>query len=188
MYEQRSENVKRRFIMPKAKLLTEVAESVGKFIEYWGFRSIHGRVWALIYLSDRSISTPEIIEQLGVSKSLVSTAINELIEYGLISADIKVTFGAQTYLAVDDVAQVVRKILRERELTLLSQAESNMKLLSAYSSEELLESNVNLDKLNALIDLNASSKGLLTKFVSKKVNSIKDWTGLLKKASKMWVL
>ena len=29
----------------------EVCDSIGDFIEYWGFKAIHGRVWALLALS-----------------------------------------------------------------------------------------------------------------------------------------
>ena len=28
----------------------EVCDAIGEFIEYWGFKSIHGRVWAMLAL------------------------------------------------------------------------------------------------------------------------------------------
>ena len=62
----------------------ELISNIGAFIEYWGFRNIHGRVWGTIYLSNKPMSTPEIVERLDVSKALISGAINELLDHGLI--------------------------------------------------------------------------------------------------------
>ena len=61
-----------------------VCDAVGAFIEGWGFRAIHGRVWALLALSRAPMPQTVIAETLGVSRSLVSLAISELMEYGLV--------------------------------------------------------------------------------------------------------
>ena len=56
-------------------MLMNAANSVGKFIEHWGFRSIHGRIWTVVFLSPRPVSTLEIIEKLEVSKGLVRLSV-----------------------------------------------------------------------------------------------------------------
>lgn len=167
--------------MKNQELVSQLAESVGFFIEYWGFKSIHGRIWALVYLSDKPISTPEIVNQLSVSKGLVSFAINDLLEFELITQAGKTTNGAVTYLAKEDVAGVVRKVLKEREMSHLYRAEATMKLLGTLKKSELEELNISEERLKHLLALTEASKDLLSKVVSKKIDLIQEWTGFIKK-------
>ena len=64
--------------------LLHVCETAGAFIEYWGFKSIHGRVWTLLALSKEPISQVEVARILTVSRALVSQAMAELVSYGLV--------------------------------------------------------------------------------------------------------
>jgi DNA-binding transcriptional regulator GbsR (MarR family) len=169
--------------MKQSILKVDLAETIGEFIQYWGFKSIHGRVWTMIYLSEKPISTPEIVESLCVSKGLVSLAINELLQFKLIKEEEKVSFGAQTYSAEPDVARVVRDVLRERELKILTDVESKISILSAFSPEELKESNICEEKLLKLNELTVANKLLLSRVISKKFNTMTDWIKFLKKAS-----
>ena len=171
--------------MENQALIKEVAESIGGFIEYWGFKSIHGRVWALIYLSEEPISTPHIVHCLDVSKGLVSIAINELLEYGLIEQAGKVEHGALVYKAKNDVASVVRNILRERELVHLFEAETKMTFLESLSKEELEKSNISIKKLSKLKDLTMFHRNILAVLVKRNYKSMEDWLGLLRKVSKV---
>jgi DNA-binding transcriptional regulator GbsR (MarR family) len=166
--------------MKNQELVSKLAESIGFFIEYWGFKSIHGRIWALIYLSERPISTPEIVKQLNVSKGLVSFAINDLLKFELIASAGKTTHGAVTYYSLEDVAGVVRKVLKEREMSHLYQAEANMKLLSTLNESELTELNISEKRLDELLNLTESSKDLLSKLVGKEINSVPEWTDFIK--------
>jgi len=61
-----------------------LADSVGDFIRYWGFKEVHGRIWVHIYLSDNPITAKELTKKLGVTKGLVSTALAELIAYQVV--------------------------------------------------------------------------------------------------------
>ena len=47
-----------------------VCEATGDFIAWWGFKSIHGRVWALLALSRKPLSQAEIGRTLGVSRAV----------------------------------------------------------------------------------------------------------------------
>ena len=67
-----------------------LADSVGDFIKYWGFKEIHGKVWLTIYLSDKPITAKELTNHLGVTKGLISTALAELIAYRVVN---KVSLG-----------------------------------------------------------------------------------------------
>lgn len=97
-----------------------VSDAVGAFIEGWGFRAIHGRVWTLLALHKRPIAQAEIAHLLGVSRSLVSLAISELGQYGLVRA-----VGRQRnapYEASLDVWPTITDVLRGREWMLIERA------------------------------------------------------------------
>ena len=107
-----------------------LAEQVGNFIQYWGFKKIHGQVWTHIYLSTEPLSALQLIERLQVSKALISSAIRELIEYQLLiqtpeSIDKKNKF----YIANPNVFEAIRFVLMTRELHLLKSVSSEHQLL-----------------------------------------------------------
>ena len=161
--------------------LTSTASSIGAFIEYWGFKSIHGRIWSLIFLSDEPISTPAIVELLKVSKASVSIGVNDLINLNLIQASGKIRNGAVTYISTPNAGAVVRKVLRERELILISQAETNLSLLYSMSDEELKAHNISQKKLKQLLELTQSSKKIVTNLTSDRFNTIINWISYFKK-------
>ena len=163
-------------------LAFDVVDSVGEFIEYWGFKKIHGRVWAMIYLSDKPISTPDLVSKLGVSKGLVSIAINELLDYQLIHKASKVIYGGQTYTAEEDIGSVIRKVLRDRELGLLTKVEVALEKLASYSEPELERSNISKSRLKELTHLTTTHKTLLKAMVKRNFSTIAEWKDFLKSA------
>lgn len=94
-----------------------VCDAVGAFIEWWGFRAIHGRLWVLLSLSSRPRSQAELSALLGVSRSLVSTAIAELVDYRLVRPTSEHRHAP--YQATMDVWSTIADVLREREWMIL---------------------------------------------------------------------
>lgn len=98
----------------------QVCSAAGTLMEYWGFKSILGRVWTYLALRARPMSQTDVADALGVSKSLVSAAVTELSGYGLVRA---VGEGRNAPLEVNmDVWPVITDILRTREWLLLESA------------------------------------------------------------------
>jgi len=95
----------------------EVCDSIGDFIEYWGFKGIHGRVWALLALSAEPLAQVQIAQYLGVSRSLVSGVIAELVDRGLVRA--VDSSRNSPYVALTDFWPTVASVLRSREWMLL---------------------------------------------------------------------
>jgi DNA-binding transcriptional regulator GbsR (MarR family) len=53
-----------------------VSDSIGRLIEFWGFKRNMGRLWAILYLSDRPLSAPEIQDRLQLSSGAVSMTLS----------------------------------------------------------------------------------------------------------------
>lgn len=56
----------------------------GEMGSQWGVNRSVGQIHALLYLSDRPLAADEIVEQLGLARSNVSTGLKELQSYGLV--------------------------------------------------------------------------------------------------------
>jgi DNA-binding transcriptional regulator GbsR (MarR family) len=97
-----------------------VCDTVGSFIEGWGFKAIDGKVWTLLALRKQPMAQTDIAETLGVSRSLVNLAIAELSTYGLVRATIE--HRNAPYEARLDVWPTIADVLRSREWMLIESA------------------------------------------------------------------
>src|SRR5512138_612838 len=92
-----------------------VADAVGALMELWGFRRQLGRIWAVLYLSDRPLAAPELCDRLRISTGLLSMSLAELRHWGVVRSveipgDRKEHFEPET-----NVWKLVARVLRERE-------------------------------------------------------------------------
>ncbi len=101
------------FALQRAEL--RVADAVGALMELWGFRRQLGRVWAVLFLSDRPLPAPELCERLQISTGLLSMSLAELRRWSVvrtvsIPGDRKEHYEAETH-----VWKMIRRVLAERE-------------------------------------------------------------------------
>jgi DNA-binding transcriptional regulator GbsR (MarR family) len=129
-----------------------VCDAVGSFIEGWGFKSIHGRVWALLALSKRPIPQAEIAEMLAVSRSLVSLAVAELTQFGLVRP-VNDSRNAP-YEASLDVWPTITDVIRSREWMLIERARVTLESALAeaeYREETGLPNDWDLSRIKLLL-------------------------------------
>ncbi|HET9552035.1 MAG TPA: ArsR family transcriptional regulator [Anaeromyxobacteraceae bacterium] len=93
-----------------------VAEAVGALMELWGFKRQLGRVWAVLFLSERPLAAPDLCERLQISTGLLSMSLAELRRWSVVRSvevpgDRKEHFEAET-----NVWRLVTRVLREREM------------------------------------------------------------------------
>ncbi|NIR47192.1 hypothetical protein GWO43_01720 [candidate division KSB1 bacterium] len=127
-----------------------LADSVGEFIKYWGFKEIHGRVWVHIYLAKHPITAKELTKRLGVTKGLISVTLSELMAYQVIE---KVSTGnakSPAYQSNTDLVQVIYNVLRNRELKLTNRIQENVIALLNAMAERDPEMVEKLEKLNEM--------------------------------------
>ena len=134
----------------EVKNLQDLAQGVGNFIRYWGFRRIHGEIWSLLYLSKNPLSGVELVEMLEVSKALVSPALKELESEGLIF-EVKSENGkVKRFAAVDDVGAVIRRVIKTRESKMIRETQNAFAKLSQESTSTNIKEFVNPDRLSAM--------------------------------------
>jgi DNA-binding transcriptional regulator GbsR (MarR family) len=143
--------------------LEDVANQVGEFIEYWGFKNIHGRIWAHIYLSEKPIDAQELIERLGVSKALISMSISDLMDYNVIQLAGKTTRGTVAYASTPNLVNVIMNVLRKRERRMLSRFTASTRLLKTLpkKSEQDRAFGIDLKRVDALSQFSETAETLL---------------------------
>ncbi|MEE8409034.1 MAG: MarR family transcriptional regulator [Myxococcota bacterium] len=106
------------------RCVLRVCDAVGDFIVYWGFKSIHGRIWTLLALHREPLTQAELASRLGVSRALISGTVAELGQWGLVRSLGKSR--KAPYEAVIDVWPTISDILRSREWQLIDTARQSL--------------------------------------------------------------
>jgi DNA-binding transcriptional regulator GbsR (MarR family) len=113
--------------------IKELATSIGHFIEYWGFKSVQGRIWCYLYLSTRPLSSIEIGKLLKISAPLVTQSMKVLLEYDVIEMVEKGPNGVLRYQANPNLSEPIVKVLKSREREMLGRIESLSKKAGTHS-------------------------------------------------------
>jgi len=116
--------------------IKELATSIGHFIEYWGFKSVQGRIWCYLYLSSRPLSSIEIGKLLKISAPLVTQSMKMLLEYSVIERVEKGPNGVLRYQANSNLSEPILKVLKSREREMLGRIESLSKKAGAHQRKK----------------------------------------------------
>ena len=161
---------------PSTRRVLHVCDAAGAFIEYWGFKSILGRVWTLLALREEPLAQARIAEMLGVSRSLVNGAITELSGYGVVRA--VGDHRNAPYEAVLDVWPAISTVLRQREWMLL---ETFRLALEGALDEALLEpgKNYSLPRIRLLLRMISAIQRLLGLVIAVRrpnaIETVREW-------------
>lgn len=160
--KQPSENSSENF---PPRPLRELEGLVGQFMEYWGFKNIHGRIWTHLYTSKVPLDSAELMDRLGVSKGLMSLAIRDLLEYEVIKNDHVGKHGTVFFVANPDLFAVITNVLRIRETKMLSQTQKACRTLKELKEQDLEKSKLDKERIQAVLDLTESAQTLLQTFL-----------------------
>jgi DNA-binding transcriptional regulator GbsR (MarR family) len=104
--------------LPEATAIIKhrVADVVGGVMELWGFKSILGRLWALLYLSEEPQSAAQLREQLSASVGAISMSLNELQKWGVVRKIWRPGERRDYYECETSIWKMISRVFREREL------------------------------------------------------------------------
>jgi DNA-binding transcriptional regulator GbsR (MarR family) len=144
-----------------------VSDSIGRLIEFWGFKRNMGRLWAILYLSDQPLSAPEIQDRLQLSSGAVSMTLNELTRWGVVK---KVWLQGERrdhYTAEGNFWKMISRVFNERErveiLDAIDIMEDAIRFLKdkAKEPEERARAQFQEERIRELLDLARLGKQLL---------------------------
>ncbi len=139
--------------MKSYKLPAEVeglTEQIGAFIEYWGFKKIHGQIWTHIWLAKTPIDATTLVKRLQVSKALVSLAIKDLLKYEVIRVAGQGNRRKILLEANTDVHAVITNVLMNRETKMLESIMTHFQKTKDLHPDIHSELNLDLAKLESM--------------------------------------
>lgn len=149
--------------LPNELFLLE--DSVGNFMEYWGFKKIHGRIWSHLYLSSEPLDTEELMRRLKVSKGLMSLAMRDLLHYEVIQQTSTGKHGTVFYTANEDLQKVIFNVLKTRETKMLQHNKVLLEKLNKLKDADLQKYQLSHARIKSALTLTATAGEVLHMFL-----------------------
>jgi HTH-type transcriptional regulator, glycine betaine synthesis regulator len=140
-------------------------------MHFWGFKRPMGRIWTLLYLSDRPLGASELGEQLQMSSGAVSMALGELEKWGAIARSWVPGERRDYFVAEPSVWKMVARVFRERELGLVRDFQATLRTAIAALDRDRPGSSPSASahkvaRLRQLASLAEAGESLLSALVS----------------------
>lgn len=150
--------------------LMSLAKEVGNFIQYWGFKKIHGQIWTLVFLSKQPLNSTIITKKLNVSKALVSLAIKDLLHYKVI--EIVEKKNKEIYFRSNpDIFGVIKFVLETRETKMLEKIHKTHQDFSKTNPcSDSSEFKIDSDKVEELGFMIMAAQGTLQSLIDSGFN------------------
>ena len=154
----------------------QTLEHVGAFMEYWGFKAVHGKIWACIFLAQEPVDANFIISQLRLSKASISLGIKDLLFYEVIQEVQKSAPSTQKYISNSDLTGVICNVLRKREKKMLQMIVRTSKALSDQTLDDL---SLHPQKVEQLYKMSQQAQFILEQVLLFQNISLKEISSLL---------
>ncbi len=164
--------------------LDSLADRVGEFIKYWGFKRVHGQIWVHLFLSKEPLDAGELIRRLNVSKALISMSLSDLLSHDVVRRAGKSEYGTQQYVANEDIAEVIISVLKQRERKLISETQAAQRALDEMPENAKAQLKIDPARLEALGEMTRVAESMLEALV--RLSSID--CSILKKLGKVGLL
>jgi DNA-binding transcriptional regulator GbsR (MarR family) len=171
----------RPWTAPRAAVLTRMnqveldeavlraADAVGGLMEFWGFKRNMGRMWCVLYLSERPLSAGDLAGMLQLSTGAVSMTLAELVKWGAIKKSWVPGERRDFYEPETSIWKMVSRVFRERELQQIHAAIEAFELVSvalgkrrsSAGVDEVQQLDFAEDRVQGLLDLARIGERLL---------------------------
>lgn len=151
---------------PKATSWEYLAtDAVGNFIEFWGFKRNHGRVWTLLYLRGEALPASQIQQVLNLSKGAVSMIMRELERWGVVYRIRSPNTNAWHFIAETDLMGMVGRVIKERETNLIIRIKTDLQEAITIARKSSNASTETIDRISRLITLATMAETAIGLFV-----------------------
>ncbi|MEZ4803919.1 MAG: transcriptional regulator [Bacteroidia bacterium] len=148
-------------------------ESWGTLGSQWGINRTMSQIHALLLVSSKSLSAEEIMSELNISRGNVNMNVRALMDWGLLTKELKSGDRKEYFKAGKDIWEIARKITAERKkreidpiLDVLSQLEKET--IESKDKEGLETFKSSISELNKFT-------GRANDIVSKFIRSDENW-------------
>jgi DNA-binding transcriptional regulator GbsR (MarR family) len=150
-----------------------VSDAIGRLIEFWGFKRNMGRIWAVLYLSDRALSAQEIQDRLQLSAGAVSMTLKSLGQWRVVKR-VWVQGERRDYFEAEgNFWRMISRVFEERErreildaIDVMEEALEHLRVrLEHCEGEERVRAEVQVARIEQLLDLARLGQSLLERLL-----------------------
>lgn len=152
-------------IVEVPKPIHQLAHQVGEFIQYWGFKEIHGQIWAHVWLAKVPIDATTLVKRLGVSKALVSLAIKDLVQFDVIKILSEGDRRKMRLVPNMDVYTVITNVLKQRESRMLDNILTTQSEVLGLSDAEKKKFDLDSSRVEMMIQMTEIAKIALNSLI-----------------------
>jgi DNA-binding transcriptional regulator GbsR (MarR family) len=135
----------------------------------WGINRTMAQIHAYLMLSEKSLTTEEIMEELKISRGNANMNIRTLAEWGLIIKTHKAGDRKEYFEAEKDIWKVSRLIARERRKRELEPALKIMEELKSTKADDAATKKMQ-EQISAIYDFTKMADATLDKFITSNNN------------------
>ena len=164
--------------------LSELSEQIGEFMEYWGFKRIHGRIWLYLYVANEPLDAGDLISRLKISRALASLSIADLMKYEVIQEAEVSAAGTILYRANPEVLKVITHVLRTRERSMLARIHAACDHLQALTKPTKARAGLSEEKVKEVGEMASGAYKVLNsalKYVEGENPELVQWLSALAK-------
>jgi DNA-binding transcriptional regulator GbsR (MarR family) len=150
-----------------------VSDAIGRIVELLGFKRNMGRIWAILFLSERPLAAGELRDRLKVSTGGVSMTLAELQRWGVIRKVWIKGDRKDYYAAEGDLRKMVCRVLRERERSRILEAveafEQALAVLKGrrFQGSDRLRAKLQKERIEQLLVLSRFCRSMLDALIDR---------------------
>jgi hypothetical protein len=152
------------------------------FFKTFGFKRLHGRIWGLLVLSSRPLSSKEICSELSASQAAISTSLNELSEWGAIRSTFDSQHRCNLHAPVGNALSIVATVFRRREQVVFQQFRQTAERSAAFIKERYGERDPRVVTLRSIVTTCDIGEALMQLVFSAVQNAMSDSESMLSRA------
>jgi DNA-binding transcriptional regulator GbsR (MarR family) len=130
--------------------IDELGNLIGEFIQYWGFKKIHGRIWFTIFTSPRPLDAQDLMVRLRISKALASISLKDLLIHEVLIESNTSAAGTRTYVANPDIRGVIQKVLKQRERVMLQKIKNAFQDIKQLDEKQIQDLEIHEESLKEM--------------------------------------
>ncbi|TMU57615.1 GbsR/MarR family transcriptional regulator [Flagellimonas algicola] len=155
----------------------EYQEAKQKFIStwgslgtIWGINKAMAQIQALLFISTEPLTTEQIMEELQISRGNTSMNVRQLIDWGIVTKELKVGERKEYYNTEKDVQELARIIAKERSRREIQPVIKTLQDISSMNNDGSAATAELIKQTQALLELAETADTVLTKVVNHKQN------------------
>ncbi|MGJ8592510.1 MAG: GbsR/MarR family transcriptional regulator [Aquaticitalea sp.] len=136
----------------------------------WGINKAMAQIQALLFISTKSLSMEDIMEELQISRGNASMNLRQLMDWGIVTKDLIPGERKEFFRTEKDVQELARIIAKERSRREIQPVIKVLDDISSIKDDGNAQTKELIKQTKALHDLSKNADEMLQKIVSQKQN------------------